>query len=148
MLGVEVGYCTKMIQSYTKDNLFKDFNIGDKLLVTGYSSASSHFVIDSVLKYDFTECDVCLKPLFSNKCIIPHNDCSTKISHLWRVVHIRDTKIFLEQNNYVISIYGKKTDFFFNNIKSAKINDIFLINAWQTSNELIVKCFECVYMGL
>ena len=132
-----------MIQSYSINPL-NEFSVGDKLLVTGYYAKSKHFVIESALKYDFAECDVCLKPLYSNKCIIQHDERSVKISCLWRVVHVRGTKIFLEQNNYVISIYGRKNDFFFEKIKSAKINDIFSVDAWQTQDELVVKHIESI----
>ena len=126
------------IKAYTRED-FTDFYIGDKLLVTGYCSSDNQFVIESVLKFDFKECDICLKPLYCNKCIMQHDNRAYRLSNLWRVVHKRGTRIFLEQNNYVISIYARKDDFYYDKVKSACVDDIFLVNGWQTETDLIVK---------
>ena len=133
-LGGEIGYELKTVQCYIRDETIKEYllaniSVGDKVLVTG--TRANCFILESIMRYEFIECDICCRPLYADKCIIKHDNRSTKICGAWRIVHRRDSKLFLEQNNYVISVYGKRGDFFYDIIKAAKISDIFTIIGWQ-----------------
>jgi hypothetical protein len=150
VVGVECGYHVDCYTvRITKDKMI-GLSVGDKIGFTGYSLVRddiTQFHAESLIKLNFTSCEICCLPLTSNSCLMRHDREAQKLVGRWEVVHkiqtIDSIKLFFEQGHFVFAGVSTNDRWFHPTFQNLKKGDFVTINAWRyqrhTSFKVVCK---------